>query len=75
MAAQKGDEGFHARDGDEACGRLVVHHGQPVGGMYVSLPDSAKAFTTLQQQPVDIGPIRATWRAGQLDVLKQPSRG
>lgn len=75
VIAKEGDEDFHARDGDEAWWRLVVRHGQLVGGLYVGPPGSAKAFTKLLQQPVDIAPIRAQLRAGQLDALKQLARG
>ena len=36
----------------------------------VGPPGSAKAFTKLLQQPVDLAPIRADLRAGRLDALK-----
>lgn len=75
VLAKEGDEDFHARDGDEAGWRLVVRHGQLVGGLYVGPPGSAKAFTKLLQQPVDIAPIRAQLCTGQLDALKQLARG
>lgn len=75
VVAKEGDEDFHAREGDEAWWRLVVRHGQLVGGLYVGPPGSAKAFTKLLQQPVDIAPIRAELRAGQLDALKTLARG
>lgn len=69
--AREGDEDLHAHETDEAWWRLVVRHGQIVGGLYVGPPGSAKAFTKLLQQPVDIGPARAALRAGRLDGLEQ----
>ncbi len=74
VIAKEGDEDFHAREGDEAWWRLVVRHGQLVGGLYVGPPGSAKAFTKLLQQPVDLAPIRAQLAAGQLDAIKQLAR-
>ena len=71
IVAREGDEEFHAREGDEAWWRLVVRSGQLAGGLYVGPPGSAKAITKLLQQPVDLSPIRAELRAGQLDALKQ----
>ena len=73
--AREGDEDFHAREGDEAWWRLVVRSGQLAGGLYVGPPGTAKAFTKLLQQPVDLGPLRADLRAGRLDALKQLGRG
>jgi NADPH-dependent 2,4-dienoyl-CoA reductase/sulfur reductase-like enzyme/ferredoxin len=73
--AREGDEEFHAREGDPAWWRLVVRSGQIAGGLYVGPPGTAKAFTKLLQQPVDLGPIRAELRAGKLDALKQLARG
>lgn len=75
VIAKEGDEDFHAREGDAAWWRLVVRHGQLAGGLYVGPPGSAKAFTKLLQQPVDLAPIRAELRAGDLDALKQLARG
>ena len=75
VIAREGDEDFHAREGDAAWWRLVVRHGQLAGGLYVGPPGSAKAFTKLLQQPVDLAPIRAELRAGNLDALKQLARG
>jgi NADPH-dependent 2,4-dienoyl-CoA reductase/sulfur reductase-like enzyme/ferredoxin len=66
---REGDEDFHARPDDEAWWRLVVRHGQLAGGLYVGPPGTAKAFTKLLQQPVDLGPLRAELRAGRLDGL------
>jgi NADPH-dependent 2,4-dienoyl-CoA reductase/sulfur reductase-like enzyme/ferredoxin len=74
IAAREGDEEFHAREGDEAWWRLVVRHGQLAGGLYVGPPGSAKAFTKLLQQPVDLGPLRAELRAGSLDGLRKLQR-
>jgi nitrite reductase (NADH) large subunit len=71
IVAREGDEDFHAREGDAAWWRLVVRHGQLVGGLYVGPPGTAKAFTKLLQQPVDLGPLRAELRAGNLDGLKR----
>jgi len=68
--ARAGDEDFHAREGDTAWWRLVVRHGQLAGGLYVGPPGTAKAFTKLLQQPVDLGPLREQLRAGNLDGLK-----
>lgn len=74
IVAREGDEDFHAREGDAAWWRLVVRHGQLVGGLYVGPPGTAKAFTKLLQQPVDLGPLRADLRAGNLDGLKRLTR-
>ncbi|MDO9075232.1 MAG: hypothetical protein Q7U73_18405 [Rubrivivax sp.] len=74
VMAREGDEDFRAREGDEAWWRLVVRHGQLVGGLYLGPPGSARAFTKLLQQAVDITPLRAQPRAGQLDALKQFAR-
>jgi nitrite reductase (NADH) large subunit len=74
IVAREGDEDFHARDGDAAWWRLIVRSGQLAGGLYVGPPGSAKAFTKLLQQPVDLGPIRAELRAGNLDALKKLTR-
>ncbi len=74
IAAREGDEEYHARDDAEAWWRLVVRHGQLAGGLYVGPPGTAKAFTKLLQQPVDLGPIRGELRAGSLDGLKRLAR-
>ena len=71
IAPREGDEDFHARPEDEAWWRLVVRHGQLAGGLYVGPPGTAKAFTKLLQQPVDLGPLRAELRAGRLQGLAQ----
>ncbi len=71
IVAREGDEEFHAREGDEAWWRLIVRSGQLAGGLYVGPPGSAKAITKLLQQPVDLTPVRAELRAGQLDALKK----
>jgi NADPH-dependent 2,4-dienoyl-CoA reductase/sulfur reductase-like enzyme/ferredoxin len=70
ITAREGDEDFHARDGEAAWWRLIVRHGQLAGGLYVGPPGTAKAFTKLLQQPVDLAPIRAELRQGRLDALK-----
>ena len=75
VVAKEGDEDFHAREGDAAWWRLVVRRGQLAGGIYVGPPGSAKASTKLLQQPLDLTPIRAELRAGNLDALKQLARG
>lgn len=69
ITPREGDEDFHARPDDEAWWRLVVRHGQLAGGLYVGPPGTAKAFTKLLQQPVDLGPLRAELRAGRLQGL------
>jgi nitrite reductase (NADH) large subunit len=74
IVAREGDEDFHAREGDAAWWRLIVRHGQLVGGLYVGPPGTAKAFTKLLQQPVDMGPLRAELRQGSLDGLKRLAR-
>ncbi len=74
IVAREGDEDFHAREGDAAWWRLIMRHGQLVGGLYVGPPGTAKAFTKLLQQPVDIGPLRAELRAGSLEGLKRLAR-
>lgn len=74
IVAREGDEEFHAREGADAWWRLVVRHGQLAGGLYVGPPGTAKAFTKLLQQPVDLGPLRAELRAGSLDGLKRLAR-
>lgn len=74
ITPREGDEDFHARDGDPAWWRLVVRSGQLAGGLYVGPPGTAKAFTKLLQQPVDLGPIRAELRAGNLEGLKRLAR-
>jgi NADPH-dependent 2,4-dienoyl-CoA reductase/sulfur reductase-like enzyme/ferredoxin len=74
IAAREGDEEFHAREGDAAWWRLIVRHGQLAGGLFVGPPGSAKAFTKLLQQPVDLGPLRAELRAGSLEGLKSLAR-
>ena len=74
IAAREGDEDFHARDGDPAWWRLIVRHGQLVGGLYVGPPGTAKAFTKLLQQPVDLAPLRAELRQGSLEGLKSLAR-
>ena len=75
IAAREGDEDFHAREGDAAWWRLIVRHGQLVGGLYVGPPGTAKAFTKLLQQPVDLAPLRAELRRGSLEGLKTLARG
>lgn len=70
IVAREGDEDFHARDGDDAWWRLIVRSGQLAGGLYVGPPGSAKAFTKLLQQPVDLAPIRGELRAGRIEALK-----
>jgi NADPH-dependent 2,4-dienoyl-CoA reductase/sulfur reductase-like enzyme/ferredoxin len=74
IGPREGDEDFHAREGDEAWWRLIVRSGMLVGGLYVGPPGTAKAFTKLLQQPVDLGPVRAELRAGKLDGLKRLAR-
>ncbi|KPF52479.1 hypothetical protein D621_11470 [beta proteobacterium AAP51] len=74
VVAREGDEDFHAREGDAAWWRLVVRHGQLAGGLYVGPPGTAKAFTKLLQQPVDLAPVREELRAGQLEALKKLAR-
>lgn len=74
IVAREGDEEFHPREGADAWWRLVVRHGQLAGGLYVGPPGTAKAFTKLLQQPVDLGPMRAELRAGSLDGLKRLAR-
>jgi NAD(P)H-nitrite reductase large subunit len=74
IVAREGDEDFHAREGDDAWWRLIVRHGQLAGGLYVGPPGTAKAFTKLLQQPVDLAPLRAELRAGSLDGLKRSAR-
>jgi nitrite reductase (NADH) large subunit len=74
IVAREGDEDFHAREGDEAWWRLVVRSGQLAGGLYVGPPGSAKAFSRLLQQPVDLGPLRAELRLGSLEGLKRQTR-
>ena len=49
----------------------IVRSGQLAGGLYVGPPGSAKAFTKLLQQPLDLTPVRAELRAGSLDGLKR----
>ncbi len=75
ITAREGDEDFHAREGDAAWWRLIVRHGQLAGGLYVGPPGTAKAFTKLLQQPVDLGPLRAELRRGSLEGLKPLARG
>lgn len=75
IVAREGDEDFHAKEGDEAWWRLVVRSGQLAGGLYVGPPGSAKAFTKLLQQPLDLTPVRSELRAGRLDALKKLQRG
>jgi nitrite reductase (NADH) large subunit len=58
IVAREGDEEFHAREEAEAWWRLVVRHGQLAGGLYVGPPGTAKAFTKLLQQPVDLAPMK-----------------
>jgi NADPH-dependent 2,4-dienoyl-CoA reductase/sulfur reductase-like enzyme/ferredoxin len=74
IVAREGDEDFHAREGDAAWWRLIVRHGQIAGGLYVGPPGTSKAYTRLLQQPVDIGPIRAELRAGDLQALQRLTR-
>jgi NAD(P)H-nitrite reductase large subunit len=74
IVPREGDENFHAREGDPAWWRLVVRHGQLAGGLYVGPPGTAKAFTRLLQQPVDLAPLREELRAGSLDGLKALAR-
>jgi NADPH-dependent 2,4-dienoyl-CoA reductase/sulfur reductase-like enzyme/ferredoxin len=74
VVAREGDEDFHAREGDEAWWRLIVRSGQLAGGLYVGPPGSAKAFTKLLQQPLDLGPIRGELRVGNLGALKKLTR-
>jgi NAD(P)H-nitrite reductase large subunit len=77
IVAREGDEDFHAREGqsgDSAWWRLVVRHGQLAGGLHVGPPGTAKAFTKLLQQPVDLAPLRAVLRTGSLDGLKRTAR-
>ena len=71
ITAREGDEDFQARPDGPAWWRLVVRHGQLAGGLYVGPPGSAKAFTKLLQQPVDLAPLREELRAGSLEGLKR----
>ena len=59
---------------DAVESRLIVRSGQLAGGLYVGPPGTAKAFTKLLQQPVDLGPIRAELRVGNLESLRQLAR-
>ena len=74
ITPREGDEDFHARADDPAWWRLVVRHGQLAGGLYVGPPGTAKAFTKLLQQPVDLAPLRTELRAGNLEGLKRLAR-
>ena len=74
IVAREGDEDFHARAEDPAWWRLVLRHGQLIGGLYVGPPGTAKTFTKLLQQPLDLGTLRAELRAGSLEGLKRLSR-
>ncbi len=74
IVARAGDEDFHAREGDAAWWRLIVRHGQIVGGLYAGPPGTAKAFTKLLQQPVDIATLRVDLRQGSLAGLKRLAR-
>jgi len=71
IVPREGDEDFHAREGDTAWWRLVVRSGQLAGGLYVGPPGTAKLFTKLLQQPVDLAPARAALQAGDLEPLKK----
>ena len=75
VIAKKSGETFYAREGDAAWWRLVVRHGQLAGGLNVGPPSSAKAFTKVLQQPLNLTLIRAELHAGNLDALKQLARG
>ncbi len=72
--AREGDEVFHARADDAAWWRLIVRHGQLAGGLYVGPPGTAKPFTKLLQQPLDVAPLRRELRAGSLDGLRHLTR-
>ena len=74
ITPREGDENFQARGDGPAWWRLVVRHGQLVGGLYVGPPGTAKAFTKLLAQPQDLAPLRAELRAGSLEGLKQLAR-
>ncbi len=74
IVAREGDEDFHARAEDPAWWRLVLRHGQLIGGLYVGPPGTAKIFTKLLRQPLDLGTLRAELRAGSLEGLKRLSR-
>jgi NADPH-dependent 2,4-dienoyl-CoA reductase/sulfur reductase-like enzyme/ferredoxin len=75
ITPREGDEDFHARSEDAAWWRLIVRSGQLAGGLYVGPPGTAKAFTKLLQQPMDLGPVRAELRSGNLEGLKALTRG
>jgi nitrite reductase (NADH) large subunit len=71
ITPREGDEVFTARAEDSAWWRLVLRHGQLVGGLYVGPPGTAKAFTQLLQQPRDLAPAREELRQGSLQALKK----
>jgi nitrite reductase (NADH) large subunit len=69
ITPREGDECFHARADDAAWWRLVLRHGQLAGGLYVGPPGTAKAFTRLLKQPVDLTPLRDALSQGDLSGL------
>ena len=69
ISARPGDEEFTAAPGDAAWWRLILRQGALVGALYVGPPRSAKDFTRAVQEGLDLTPLRADLRRGDLTAL------
>ncbi len=69
ISARPGDEEFTAAAGDAAWWRLILRQGVLVGALYVGPPRSAKDFTRAVQEGLDLTPLRADLRRGNLSAL------
>lgn len=69
IAAQPGDEEYTAAAHDVAWWRLILRQGVLVGAIYVGPPRSAKDFTRVVQDGVDLTAMRADLRRGDLSGL------
>jgi len=69
ISPRPGDEEFTAAPGDAAWWRLILRQGALVGALYVGPPRSAKDFTRAVQEGLDLTPLRADLRRGDLTAL------
>lgn len=70
IAPEPGDEVFTSHPDDTAYWQLILRAGETVGGIYVGPPGSAKQFTRVLSNQIDLRPARGELRLGNLDALK-----
>ncbi|WP_300329041.1 FAD-dependent oxidoreductase [Accumulibacter sp.] len=75
ISARPGDEEFTAAPGDPAWWRLILRQGVLAGALYVGPPRSAKDFTRAVQEGLDLTPLRAELRRGDLTALARLASG